>query len=191
MVTALASLDRVSASFGREASVGRLPLAKAEGARPALGVDFSDAGHREGRATITSRQAGALRELMARIRVDEESVAVEMAQDESGAYVVVPAVEGADHGKVHMLADLLSEVVPTLTFEAHEDEYTVMIVREDPIDSLLQAGARALRDSFRFPRRLAEALTRAEASFQTREEQGQDLDRGVCDVLRRELPGVL
>lgn len=191
MVTALASLDRVSASFGREASVGRLPLAKAEGARPALGVDFSDAGHREGRATITSRQAGALRELMARIRVDEESVAVEMAQDESGAYVVVPAVEGADHGKVHMLADLLSEVVPTLTFEAHEDEYTVMIVREDPIDSLLQAGARALRDSFRFPPRLAEALTRAEASFQTREEQGQDLDRGVCDVLRRELPGVL
>ncbi|MEU3307443.1 competence protein CoiA family protein [Nocardiopsis sp. NPDC006832] len=191
MIAALASLGRVSASFGQYASVGRLPLAKTEGAKPAPEVDFSDAGHREGPATITSRQAGALRELIARIRVDDESAEVEVAQEESGVYVVVSGVEGVDHGEVHMLADLLSEVVPTLTFEAHEDEYTVMILREDPIDSLLQAGARALRDSFRLPPRLAEALTRLEASFQTREEQGKEPDLGMWDALRRELQGVL
>lgn len=184
LVTALSSLARVLALPDQDVPTGHLLLAEAERTRPAVEVAFAGEGSQEGSRRVTARQAKALQELIARIRANDETSEVEVAQDESGVYVVISSVERGNDTEVAALVNLLSEVVPTLTVEADEDEYTVMVLAEEPAESLLQTGVQALRDSFRTPQPFAETLARLEVSLGVGDHRGRVLDEKALKELR-------
>lgn len=142
---------------------------------------------------VSPREATCVAVLVVLLRAVDGEASVEVAQDESGVLVLVAGVGNPLPVAVTVLAELLAEAVPTLTLELADGECAFTVTPADRVDSLVQAGAWALRDAFCTPEQLGRVLTLLDVLFgREPDEDGETSQiRDLDEEERAELHGKL
>lgn len=136
---------------------------------------------------VSRREASCLAMLTRLLCEGHEGTSAEVAQNDSGALVIVTRAEGPPPVEATTLAELLGEVVPTLTADLTERECVIEVTPADKVDSLIQAGAWAMRGSFGLPPGFDRVLALVEELFGADEGDGRRLNDEELRELKRGL----
>lgn len=141
---------------------------------------------------VSPREATCLAVIVGALCPAGSGASVAVAQDESGVLVAVANAERPLPLTVGALADLITDAVPTFTFDPGEGEQecTFEVTPADRVDSLVQAGAWALRNTFRPPEQLGRVLALSGVLFTLDPAQERGLDEEELEELRGELAGM-